>query len=215
MTRLLKLLLVLPAFVVLLSSISWADTKGVDSTYIPWDRYIAYSNPGTDTLGPPTWQTMWVSDSSTGVLPQPINIVGGNTIWLGIYNGYRPKNVKILTVKLEGTGLTNLDLAGQDTLSIYGVIRTPRTRIPGLCHETIPHSATQYIMRFEFDPQPDWEVFKFTAKGAVTITRIYVVFDCNPRGVPALTEYGLAVLVLLIIAATAFVVYRRRHRVIA
>jgi hypothetical protein len=209
MSRLFKLLLVLSAFAVVLVSTAVADTKDIDQTNFNWARYKANTDPGVTALGTAPWGSNLGADSITGLLPTPIDIVLPDSIrWLGIDNVDIPKNVKIITVYLQGTNLDRLQLT--DRYGVAGGIKTP-----GALLETSAHSPTQFIMRFGFDPQPDWEVLKLTCRGGnANITHFYIVADCNQRPVPTLTQYGLAVLVLLLIA-TAFFVYRHRRRVIA
>jgi hypothetical protein len=207
MSRLFKLLLVLSAFAVVLSSIAWADTKEADSTYFSENRYITIgtTDPGTtDLTNGGTWKFLGTSDATISPA-ETINT--GTSKWLGINNGYRPEKYKVITVYLQGTGLNNLQLSDQ-----YGVVAGNKT--PGALLETSAHSSTQFIMKFGFNPQPSWEVLKLTSTGSASITNFYIVYDCNPKAVPTLTQYGLGVLILLLIA-TAVVVYRRRHRVIA
>ena len=202
MTRLFKLLLVLSAFAVVLTSTAWADTKDIDK--IDWNRYITVgtTDPGVTTLtNAGTWKSLGTSDAT--ISPEE-TINTGTSKWLGIENAYDPNLFKYLTIRLTGTNLLQLQLTDQ-----YGVISGSKSL--GELLTTTTHTATLIEMRFKFSPQPAWEVLKFTSTGNVTITNLYLDSRCP---VPTLTQYGLAVLVLLLIA-TAFVVYRRRHRVIA
>jgi subtilase family serine protease len=61
-------------------------------------------------------------------------------------------------------------------------------------------------------PQPQWEVIQFTGAGTVHIDGISVISNCR---VPSLTTYGIAALVLILIASSIFVIYRRRKTVTA
>ncbi|MCX6829368.1 MAG: hypothetical protein NT002_08840 [candidate division Zixibacteria bacterium] len=200
MTRLFKLLLVLSAFAVVLVSTAMADTKDIDK--IDWNRYITI-NPNDPDVTALTNATIWKSLGTSDVTISE-TIATGTSKWLGIANEYYPNRTKEIRVLLTGTNLDQLQLTDQ-----YGVIGDSKSS--GVLVSTIQHTATTFEMKLRFNPQPSWEVLKLTSTGSVTITKFYLDSQCP---VPTLTQYGLGVLVLLLIA-TAFVVYRRRHRVIA
>ncbi|MCX6829370.1 MAG: hypothetical protein NT002_08850 [candidate division Zixibacteria bacterium] len=209
MTRLLKIVLVLCAFAVIMSSTAWADTKEIES--IDWDRYKADTYPGKDTLGGSPWgDSLIVDDFTSGKLRTPIEFNGSQTKWLGVDNIPVSTNIKYLTVWLRGSHLDKLKFD-----SAYGVI--DGVERPGGNLTTVEHHPEAINWTLYFLPQPDWEVIGVTSTDptdTVEITHFYVSNHCVGAPVPSLTKYGLGALVLLLIAATIFV-YRRRHRVIA
>ncbi len=204
MSRIFKLLLILSVFAVVLSSMAFADTKEVET----WLRYKADSDPGTTPLGTSPWGPALSVNNSSGLLQTPLNCGAGASIWLGVDNSPVQTATKYMTLYIKGT---HLDSANFKLMDKYGVVGAGKT--PGAVLKIVEWHADAVHILLYFNPQPDWDVVKFTVVGgqAATITHFYVDTHCQ---VPTLTQYGLGILVLLLIA-TAIVVYRRRHRVIA
>jgi hypothetical protein len=204
MSRFLKILLILSALAVVISATTYADTKEIET----WARYKADSDPGTTPLGTSPWGAALSVNTSTGLLTTPLNCGAGASIWLGVDNTPMETRTKYMTIYLKGSHLDSTNFKLTDK---YGVVSG---KTSGLVLKIVEWHADAVNIQLEFNPQPDWEVVKFSVVGggqAATITHFYVDTHCQ---VPTLTQYGLGILVLLLIA-TAFVVYRRRHRVIA
>jgi hypothetical protein len=208
MLRFIKILSILAVFTVALSSISFADSQEI----INWARYKATADPGVDSVTKATtWTLQPVSDYSNGLLTTPITINAGTSIWVGVKNSAAQK-VKYLRMRLTGTNINAVTI-GATTNDVYGVVYgAPNVKTAGSNLPPFYQEATAFQADYVFNPQPDHEVFKITATGStVTITNFFVDTHCT---VPSLTQYGLAILVLMLIA-TAVVIYRRHRRVMA
>lgn len=155
--------------------------------------WIADSNPGDTVLGDPPWG----AENETGHA-----VAGGADVWIGINNDFRWVNMKALTVTLTGTGVENLEVVEVRGAMKGGMIPS------GLVDSTFPGAGTLtlYISIF---PQPAWETIMLTnTGGAATIASIEAESVCTL--VPTTTTYGLAILALLLIGSTVWIL-RRRH----
>ncbi|MEW5923880.1 MAG: hypothetical protein AB1746_07830 [Candidatus Zixiibacteriota bacterium] len=163
------------------------------------DIYIATTDPGNAPLtGAP-----WVPYTGS-----TINVNSGSSIWIGVENLYVLEARKNLKVTLTGSALVDLDFdatIGYDASGVSTGITATLLGAPYI-------EASLAVYNFTYVPQPEWETIKFTSSGSVSISGIVVVSSCR---VPSLTQWGIIALVLILIASSIFVVYRRRKAVTA
>ena len=162
------------------------------------DIYYKVVTIATDPGTPPSGWTL-----ATGTYN--ISIPDGQKLCIAVENMLVSENATDLRLDLTGTSLMELALG-----SYYGL---PAGGTATLVGDPL-RTAILLKYHFRFVPQPDWHVviFNNAAKGAATVTKITASPRCY---VPSLTEWGLGVLVLVLLASTAFVIYRRRKAVVA
>jgi hypothetical protein len=187
----LRISIMLIAALMLFSLAAVAQDKG----YMP----VYYSNttdPGNTELGLPPWEEY--------IEFTPVVVANGQSIWIGVDNLYDPERIKDLRLMVQTSGVLDyVDVIGYDAAGVSdGITATFDTSY------TVNDSMHYY--EFTFEPQPEWEVIELINNSGVpvTISNITASSICR-RAVPSLTSWGLIILVLMILAA-GYMVYRRR-----
>jgi hypothetical protein len=150
------------------------------------------------------------ADPVTGEYPEawPIETVpipaipAGNWMVFGMENLYWPTNIKSVYLVIEYTG-GSLDL---EQLG-WGYAPGSPSQTLGVTYS----SPGKLIVVWTIDPQPDyeWLLIKNNGVEPAVITKVYFTDECHP--VPSLTQWGIIGLVLLMLAAGAMVIVRRRR----
>nr|MBN2277501.1 hypothetical protein [candidate division Zixibacteria bacterium] len=172
--------------------LSLADSKD------EFTMYYSPTNPGDTELTDPLW---------TEYTGQLITVDADDSIWIGVDNIHIVNQIKRLELTLTGTNLADLTqekvmgyLTGGDTTRAWLVTSV-----------AIGANSIKYV--FGFDPQPDWEVIKFVNEGTGEVQISEMVMYSTCRQVPTLTQWGIAVLVVMLILAT-YIVYRRKTAIV-
>ena len=158
----------------------------------------------------PTGQTPVYPPNATDWTLVPANgnvnfqVAVGQDLFVAIQNAYVATNATDLTLEIAGAALLQLSL--NDVWADPAAVISPRGN-PFLANNLLRYP-------YRFIPQPDWHYFQLVNGGAAAanVTNIKAVPNCY---VPSLTTYGIAALVLILIASSIFVVYRRRKAVTA
>jgi hypothetical protein len=191
-----KKLIILAAFAMLVMP---ASALAQDGDTLQWDVYLSAEDPGETALG----DAPWVGPFAYGApIADPVATVGpGGYLYIGIPNGFRWVHLKTLWIRIYGGA--ELTLEGAISYNVggpYGSVRVEETVVVG---------ADLYI-RITIFPQPDWEVIILTngTAGPVVVGSIEAESWC--RQVSTTTTYGLAILALLLIGSTVWILRRKR-----
>jgi hypothetical protein len=168
------------------------------------DVYLSASDPVDTVLG----DAPWVGPFTPGEpIADPVATIGpGGYIFIGFPNGFRWVNMKTLWIHIEGGA--NLTLEGAVSYNSGGQYGTIE-----IVEEVIVGADLDILIRIF--PQPDWEVIVLhnATAGPVPIVSVWAVSRCVT--IPATTTYGLAVLALLLIGSTVWILRRKKAGAIA
>gem|GEM_PF-3806919 len=194
-----KLLILLVAAFIVMSMTSFAGDTGEKAF---GDVYYKVLPTGQNPVYPPNG-TNWNLVPGTGIVN--FSVAVGQDLYIAVENSLVSTNATDLTLKLFGTALIQMPFESVWADPVTTVV-APR----GAPYESDTYKSYPY----RFVPQPDWHYFKFYgfSTGPANITKIQAVPNCY---VPSLTTYGIAALVLILIASSIFVIYRRRRTVTA
>jgi len=190
-----RLFLIAVMFIILSIPLLSAQAGEKDVRWSEWPTYYSLTDPGTAQPPAAPWQP----------IPTQIVLAAANNVWFGTTNYYIEENTKFYRLALTGTGLASLgnpwargyDQVGDEIIPLAG----PNMFFVG------PTLNIDVVIL----PQPQWEVVKLTASGAVTITDAVGTSGCTiVTQVPMLTTFGVIVLALLLLVSTIWVIRKRR-----
>lgn len=194
-----KLLILLVAAFVILTLSAFAGNTGEKAF---GDIYYKVLPTGQNPVYPPNG-TDWTKVSGA----VNITVNDGNNLFIAVENGYVAESAAEISLTLNGSNLFEFDMD-----AVWA--DPPEVIVSQRGAYYIDEVAGRAIYFYRFVPQPDWHYFKLAnaAKGSINVTSIEAVPNCY---VPSLTTYGIAALVLILIASSIFVIYRRRKMVTA
>jgi len=192
-------------------------TAALADSMVENDRYATDPIP---TLGPMTdydpvpdgenwtWPAPYIYSYPGGpIYPQllpsnPPPLPANNWMVFGMENLYWPTNEKSVYLVIEYTG-------GELILDGLGYSYNGKVMHAG--GGVLVNEPGRLVIVWPIWPQPDWEwlLVKNVGGAPVTFTNIYFYDECIP--VPSLTQWGIIGLVLLMLAAGAMVIVRRRR----
>jgi len=173
----------------------------------------AQGGPGEKivTVGPAYWDSdapgSCVDINSLNTFPKEVG--AGVSIWVYAPNVYWPPNIKYAAFELYGNTLHN-NLTFDSAIGYDGLGDTVSTEFRGK-QELQDPSGVRFMV--EFNPQPDCEMIKITNTGGVPVTIDSAIVKAHCR-VPSLTNWGLLVLLVLLVLSGIYVIYQRRKGVV-
>jgi hypothetical protein len=172
-----------------------------------WPSYYSVNtNPANHK---PSAGSPWWTSTSTINPESPLILALNDVLWIGVTNWMDTNNVKSAHVYITATKELKFD-----TLIAY---KKDSTSPPSyFSYGTVESTVVGGVYKYScvIDPQPAWEVWKFTNTQGNPDSILYITGGSYCTFAPALTSYGLAILILMLIAA-AYFVYRRRRAVAA
>jgi hypothetical protein len=200
MLRLVRFVLLLAIATFVNTLIATESGLADDKELILWPVKWTVTNPDSvcaDTLKGDTFPTM---------------LLNGASIWVNARNGYVAKNTKLAICDFLGE---NIDLTKLSFVEGRGYYPGGTTK-PGvlLDEENIENAQGDPIgVRFlvKFQPQPCSESIKIQANADITIQKVIIKTTCF---VPALTNWGLIILLALLILSGIIVIRQRRRGVV-
>jgi hypothetical protein len=200
MLKVFRFLLISTLAMAFLSGLAWAQ-KGAGERTV-WDTYYSLTDPGNTPLGDPPW----VGPSPAGL---PVVLGDSDMIWIGTENLQVDEWKKEWWIELEGDNvfinLESVDVVAYDSSgSSAGYQYSPIAKT-----QLLPDIEARFNVKIW--PQPHWEVMQLHATGDVTIDDIKGYSECGPGFmVPALTEWGMIVLLVLLVISGIIVIRQRR-----
>ncbi|MFQ6008587.1 MAG: hypothetical protein ACE5K8_06495 [Candidatus Zixiibacteriota bacterium] len=199
MSKMFRYVLLVTLATLLVAPLATGQTKKTGER-VKWPTYYSFTDPGNDTL---PWDSILQEESDSVV------VAPNSTIWIGVENFQVDDQKKKFYLILKGDNVNNLDtvnIVAYDSLgssALYNYYDYAKTGTAD--------SIRTYVL---IVPQPHWEVIALKNKGAqaVTITGGFGNTYCTVN-VPSLTEYGLLVLLVLLILSGIYVIYQRRKGV--
>jgi hypothetical protein len=186
--------------VVLIGPVASAQDKS-DAVLDTFPTY--YTSSAADlTIKPGTgggWQNIF-----------PKAIIAGDSLWFGTQNAYRPNNRKLYWLELKDTTVAANPIAVQ--ARGYKNATTQVYFVSNITSDTVSGGVKFHVF---FKPQPEWEVIlvKNNTLAPMQITSAVGTSDCV-KFLPALTNWGLIILLALLILSGIIVIRQRRRGVV-
>jgi len=206
MSKVFRFVLVAALAVAFIAPLSGVQAKQPGEKDV-WPVYYSLTDPGNTPLG----EGDWVGPVPVGLPLGPL--ATSTTIWIGCKNEQYDEWRKEWYIELKGARIFDfgaVDVVAYDSFAVS----TKYNYSPIAKSMLVADSTVRFNVKIW--PQPHWEVMELHVDepGPVTINNIIGYSECGVAfDIPALTTYGIIVLVLLLLVSTVWVIRKKRAHV--
>ncbi len=204
MFKIFRLFLVGTITLMLLASVATAQKDStLKAIYVPWDGYWT-KTPSDSTVRPGDGGD-WNSTFDN------VTVTENEFIFLGARNSQVSTHQKSCTLHVVGQNLDKLQILNEAGYKKDGSLALV---------DSVSSSGSNIhrVFIMVIDPQPHFEWFKLedTSATQVTVDTAYFGTYCylKKKPIPTLTNWGLLILFLLLVASAIYVIYQRRKGVV-